>query len=198
MKSKKGQSLIELILGVAIGALLVGAAAAALSVTLRSSSGLRTTQTALYLGKELMNEVRAYAARDWKNAYFLSRVPAVYYLVSAGTGFATSSGSEEIILNETAYTRSFTLEDVIREAVADPGLLEVQVNVLWNSGGIAAGTTTLHSRIARRGSEAIAQTDWSGGPVDPAPITPTLPAVFASSTKIDYGGTPGAVKVEGF
>ncbi len=197
LHSEKGQSLIELLLGVAIGAVLVGGAAVALVFVLTASSSGRAGQTALYLSTELMQSVRAYAGADWHNVEFLARLPVAYYLAPSGASFATSSGAEEIAVGGGTYLRSFSLTDVYRGGTLDPGTLEVVVTTAWTAGG-KTGTTTFTSLLARRRSEVMTQTDWSGGPVQPAQVVSAYPAVFASSTQIDYAGTPGAAKVLGF
>jgi len=200
MKSHRGgQSLIELIIGFAIGALLVVSAIMAITLTLRSRTTNTASQTAVFLGQELLESVRSFSKGNWAAMYLLERSPFQYALLPAGSTFATGTGAEIVVIDGATFTRTFVLKDVLRNGVPDPNVLEITV-FITQGGGAALATTSLATYVAgpsAGGSDAFVQTDWSGG-VSGEQILSAPGITFASSTLIDYASLPGSIKVLGY
>ncbi|MCL4400013.1 LamG domain-containing protein [Patescibacteria group bacterium] len=101
MKNNSGQSLIEILIGLSIGALLIGAASMAIAFVLRSGSTVQILGTATELSQDLMNKTKSYAMANWTNFYSLSHTSSTkYFLISSSTGFVPVQGMEGVIDNE--------------------------------------------------------------------------------------------------
>lgn len=103
MKRNSGQSLIEVLMGLAIGALLIGAASIAVAFVLRSGATLQTINTATQLSQDLLNKVKTFSLSSWGNVYNLQHSTSTinpYFLVASGTGFIAAQGEEGVIDNE--------------------------------------------------------------------------------------------------
>lgn len=103
MGSRSGQSLIEVLMGLAIGALLIGAASIAIAFILRSGSTVQTINTATQFSQDLLNKVKTFSASNWGNVYNLQRSTSTinpYFLVASGAGFIATPGEEGVIDNE--------------------------------------------------------------------------------------------------
>ena len=69
-----GQSLIEILIGVAIGAILIGGAAATITLTLRSNVQNKNIQIASSFSQAMLDQVSVYADADWHNIDVLSGI----------------------------------------------------------------------------------------------------------------------------
>jgi len=74
---KKGQSLVEIIVSMAVGTLIIGSAVGALIVTIRSNLVNRDTNFAATLGQDLLDSVGAVAEGNWVQVYEIPRVGGV-------------------------------------------------------------------------------------------------------------------------
>lgn len=99
--SRRGQSLLEVIVGLSIGAILIGAGAIAVSSMLRANFTLQKSQGASALNQELMDQVRAFAGASWQNLSVLSRGSSTpYFLVASGSVSRVASGTEGVLDND--------------------------------------------------------------------------------------------------
>ncbi len=100
-KNEAGQSLIEIIIALAIGALLVGAASMAIIVVLQSSSTSQIQQSATILGQDIMEKARAFSLGSWDDLYGLTKGSStLYYFYTTSTQFAILQGKEGIVAND--------------------------------------------------------------------------------------------------
>lgn len=98
IKSKNGQSLIEVLLALGIAGILIGSAAAAISLALRQDLDIRTTQSANSLADGLINNIRTAAQSDWHILYDLQKGSGnKYFIVSSSTVPVAVSGEESIL-----------------------------------------------------------------------------------------------------
>ena len=141
-----GQSLIELLLGIAIGAILIGGATGALVVTLRSGLQNKSLQTASALVQELLDKATVYGEGNWRNVYNLNKGQP-YHLVYSGSTFNEAAGSENISFEGIDYTRYFAVENVQRDSgdnivsgggIEDPSTQLITITVSWPFGGESA------------------------------------------------------------
>lgn len=103
LKRLEGQSLVEIMVGLAIGGILMGAAAFAISVMLRSSASIQKSGGGAVLAQDLIDKVRAYGAASWQNVYGLTKgtnTAAQYFLNASGSTYLAVQGQEGMIDND--------------------------------------------------------------------------------------------------
>ena len=99
--ARSGQSLAEVMIGLAIGAILIGAASFAITTMLKTNLSAQRSQFAANLAQETIERVRSYASADWQNVYGLTKGSSTpYYFVASGTQFFAVQGTEGIIEND--------------------------------------------------------------------------------------------------
>ncbi len=98
---RAGQSLIEILIALAIGAILIGAAALGIAFMLRATSTNQNLQSASGLIRETIEKLRAWSSADWQNVYGLTKGTSTKYFLSAsGTVFQVIQGEEGVVENE--------------------------------------------------------------------------------------------------
>ena len=98
---RSGQSLIEIIIALAIGSIIIGSASTALVVILRSGTTAETQRSATALAQDYIEKTRAYARADWHNIYNLTKGSSTtYYFNASSTEIFTISGEEGVIAND--------------------------------------------------------------------------------------------------
>jgi Tfp pilus assembly protein PilV len=204
-----GQSILEIVVALAIGTILIVGAVTAISSSLRVDVESTNQQIASFLNQELANNVSAFSASNWRNIYDLGKSPDQFYLVDSGGVFTTSSGNEMITVNGVEFDRYFTVENVSRDgggaiestyivANDDPSTQKLKVFTVWSvSGGSASNT--IDKYLTRSGSLVFVQTDWIGDFTDPVIEVVSLPDSsynkFATSTDITL--ISGSIKIQG-
>jgi type II secretory pathway pseudopilin PulG len=203
--SNSGQSLVELLIAVAVGTILVAAAAAVISPVLKINTQANRAQAATALAHELLDNVRVWAEGDWHNISSLATTSANhYYLNSATSPFSSSTGDEQVTVSSTTYTRYFYVDDVFRDASGnitnsssgasfDPSTKLVTVAYSWPT----SATYTISTHLTRYRNNVFDQTDWSGGPGQGGPTTSTN-SMFATSSNINYTTSSGSLYLQGF
>ena len=150
--NSRGQSLAEILIAVAVGAIIIGSAAVGISLLLRSNLDSRSSQTASFLAREYLDKARSLSESNWHNIYDLSPKGATsaYKIVASGTtGLAIASGTESSTIENITYTRYFTVENIRRDASDnivesggtwdDPSTQKITAVVQWPSGGQTQG-----------------------------------------------------------
>ncbi len=180
LSSRRGQSLIELLIALGIGTLFIIGAIGALSVTLRLDSQTTHSQPGIELANELIEELRTISNADWHTLGDLTQDGAtVYQITPTPTFYATSTGKETVTLNGTPYQRYFLLAPVYRDEdeqiISPPGILDpstIQVTAIaeWSQYG-QTNDVRVVSYLARTRNRLWIQTDWKGGPAGDGPTT---------------------------
>src|SRR5438105_2246928 len=118
LNSKRGgQSLIEVLIASALGAVMITAAVGAIVPAMRVTSQTNKSQAGTALAKELLENVRVWAENDWHNISGLTSGAANHYYLNATTSpFTVSAGEEQVAISTTTYTRYFYVSDVSRDA----------------------------------------------------------------------------------
>ncbi len=203
LNSRRGQSLVELIVALGIGTLFIIGAIGALTVTLRLDSQSSHSQPAIELTNALIEELRTISNADWHTLDNLTKDGTTEYQVTTTTTFyAASTGKEPVTLNETTYERYFVLDPVYRDAdeqivdssgTLDPSTLKVTAITEWSQYGqtLDVRFVTYLGRIRNR---LFTQTDWSGGFTNTDGVVSTLPTEFTTSTNIRYS-TAGSLTI---
>jgi Tfp pilus assembly protein PilV len=199
--SPQGQSLVEVLIAVAIGTVLVVAGVALIVPALRSNTQAAKVQMASSLGKELLDNVRVWSEGNWSNVLALATgTTNTYYLITTSSPYTANAGSQSLVVGTSTYLRYFYLSDVYRDTSGnvvtsagtfDPSTKQVTVGYNWLGG---SSTNTMSTYIVRARNNAVTQNDWSGGPNQPNAETSTNNQ-FATSSNVDYATTTGAIYV---
>lgn len=98
---RSGQSLIEVLIGLSIGAILIGAATIAISSILQSNVGIERNQAASAFGQDLIDKTRAWGDENWRNIYDLTKGTSTqYFLNASGSTLFVIQGAEGLIDND--------------------------------------------------------------------------------------------------
>lgn len=200
-KRDDGQSLIEVLISVAIGVLFIIAAVASISPALKTSTQASRAEAGTALAKELLNNVRVWSDANWSNVAQLATSSANhYYLSTSSSPFSSVAGDEVALVATTTYARYFYVDDVYRDAgdvlvssggAYDPSTKKLTVAYSWPQ----SSTATISMYITRRRDNIFWQTDWSGGSGQNGPIT-SVNGMFSTSSNIDYTTTTGSIIVK--
>ena len=99
--SRSGQSLIEVIVGLAIGAILMGASAFAIAGMIQTNNTSQKWRSATALAQGLLTNTRAYGTVNWQNLYGLSKGSGSdYFLNASGTTYNVIWGKEGMLDND--------------------------------------------------------------------------------------------------
>jgi prepilin-type N-terminal cleavage/methylation domain-containing protein len=101
LQSESGQSLIEVLIGLAIGAILIGAASLGVVFILRSSTATQHLQSGTQFNKDLVDRVRSVAGATWQDLHGLTKgTSTAYFVVASGTQQIVIEGKEGVLSNE--------------------------------------------------------------------------------------------------
>jgi len=217
-QSKRGQSLIEIIVAISIGAILIGGATAIIVPILRSNLETRNVQIATSLAQEYLDNVQAIAESNWHLIYTppSSKGPSSqFYLRATSTTYETLSGTTSTVVEGRTFTRYFSIENVNRTSCGvgnatttatttcnmepgdsyiaeDPSTQKITATVSWPEGR----SISRSQYLTRSRNKVFVQTDWSGGP-SPEPEVPITAEnnQFATSSNINYASTTGSIKI---
>jgi len=207
-KKTEGQSLIELILAIALGVIFIGVAAMVIAPILKINTETNEAKVGGAWARELLENTRLWVENDWHNLDGLAR-QEYYYLSTSTDIFVLSDGIESVDFGTTTYRRFFYIQDICRDSnnvfsftgeapcdnpyVTDPSVVKVNLRYSWSP---EYATKTFSALVTRFRNKITVQTDWStGGGVNG---TTTLTAGYATSSVIDATSTPGSIVIEGF
>jgi type II secretory pathway pseudopilin PulG len=216
----KGQSLIEVIIGIAVAGILIGATTAATVVMLRSNFDTKTAQIASFLASEYLDNLQSLAYSDWQKIYTppaSKGADSQFYLNASGTTFALVSGATTTAIEGKNFTRYFSIENVSRDSCGigsitanattscisvgdsgiadDPSTQKITARVDWEGGRYLSKIQYL----TRSQNKVFIQTDWSGGANQAAFPTSTnytyINNKFFNSSNINYSSSTGAITI---
>lgn len=97
LRAQEGQSLMEIIIGLGIGAILIGTASFGIAFTLRSTTANQSLAGASQLTQGVLDNVQSFSNANWQNIYNLGKTSSnQYFLVASGTAFLAVRGDEGI------------------------------------------------------------------------------------------------------
>lgn len=219
LNPQKGQSLVEILIAIGIGAILIGGATAVVIPILRSNLETRNVQIATSLTQEYLDNLQNLTEANWFNIYNppAPKGPASqFYLAPTSTTFMILSGATSTVIEGRTFTRYFSIENVNRDLCGagditanatttctsgpgtvgvtdDPSTQKITATVTWPEGR----SLSKSQYLTRIRNEVFVQTDWFEGPGQEGPITSENNR-FATSTNIDYISTAGSIKIQGF
>ena len=203
-KNRGGQTLIEVLIAIAIGAIMLSAAASLILPALRVNSQAGRTQVSVQLAQQLLDNVRSWSEGDWHNIANLATSSANrFYLNASSSPFTSVSGTETVIVTTSTYTRYFYVDDVSRSSSSgaivlsagayDPSTKKITVVAGWTQGA----TSSIIDYLTRSADQVYVQTDWSGGPGQSNPAS-TTNSLFSTSTNINYTTSTGSIQLQVF
>lgn len=196
---KRGQSLVEILMAVALGAIMIAAAATVISVSLKTNTQASRIQVGTGLAKGLLENVKVWSEQNWHNIVSLSTTSLNHYYLSTSTPPSAISGDEVITIGSSTYIRYFYIDDVGRDGngkivssggINDPSTKKITVE--WSTNQVP--TTSVSAYITRSRHKIYLQTDWSGGGGQQGPLT-TVGNQFSTSSNIIYT-TPGSIYID--
>ncbi|KKU81352.1 MAG: hypothetical protein UY07_C0020G0006 [Parcubacteria group bacterium GW2011_GWA1_47_8] len=181
---KRGALLLELLIAIAILAVILSVGSQAVYVSLQSGKTSGESDTAMGLASEALEQTRAVADEKWQNIYDLTK-GSQYHFVQSGNKWATSTGSELITLNTGSFTRYVVVQNICRDTTVgvrdvtgitdtdgtattcttstgafDPSTQKVTVTVSWSGNG---SPVTISDYFIRWRNKVCNQTGWSTG-----------------------------------
>lgn len=207
MKSSNGQILVEIIIVSLIVIFISLSVTQIISSSLKGVSKSMSQSPAVFLGRETAEAVRAISKEDWHNISGLATSSAnKYSAIISGGKWATSTGIENITLNNIAYSRYFFIDDVYRSTSTgdivsgggyyDPSTVKINIVVNWTDLQGASQNFSQVVYFSRGLNQTYSQTDWSGGSTGEVVITGAT-TTFATSSNIDYSTTTGSIQLTG-
>lgn len=133
----RGQSLVELVIGIAIAAILAGSVVAALLLSVRVNKESINTRAASVLAQELLDNTRSLGEGDWTSIYNQSNKSAssTYYI---DFGLASSGVTSTL-------TRSISSGENDYSHFSDGGWISTQLQTKF--GDDSSGLATVHSGL---------------------------------------------------
>lgn len=197
--ARRGQSLIEVLVAIAVGTILILGAARVIAPSAKTSTQVGNIQVETALATQLENNVRVWAAGNWNALLALSTsTTSTYYLITTTSPFVATSGIESITESTSTFTRYFSVSSVYRDTndnivsivlgTIDPSTMLITVGY----GGPQGTSSTASFYLTRNIANAYDQSDWSGGPGANTAVTSTG-NTFATSTNILYTSTTGSL-----
>lgn len=183
---RRGQSLIEILVAVAIGGLIVGSAAVAVTVALRVNSQSKSVRTGSLLLQEMMDNTRSIAEGNWHTLYNLAKGSTTSYYVDSSLVFST--GTRTATVDGTVYTLHFSVENVQRSSLGgpivasgtdDPSTQKITGYIAWPNGS----TLSAVEYLTRHNNRVQTITDWSD------------PTTYSSQSGLDLS-TPGQATLQ--
>lgn len=187
IKYNSGQSLVEILVALAVGIIFVLGTIIAVQMSLKTGKDSEKIQTSAMFARELMDNVKIFAESDWHNISNLATTSAnKYYLNTSNSPFTVVSGEESISVGTTTYSRYFYVDDVYRDGsgqitqsggTLDPSTKKITIVYKW----IGGNDKYLITYLTRFKNMIFNQTDWSGGGGQDGPITSTNEKFSTSS-----------------
>lgn len=187
----KAQSLLELLLSIAIGTILIGGSVLLMGTSLRGFSAIKQKTTINSLLRQQNEIIISLAQDNWHNIYDLTR-NSNYYATSTNNVLTISSGQQEGIINSISYKRYFKVFDTYRDSngnLADSGTVDpntLKVTSILEYGYNFNSSSSLNFYLTRStNNQVIQQTDWSQGEGYEGPV-PYPDNKFYSQSNINY------------
>ncbi|HCX45356.1 TPA: hypothetical protein DGT35_02015, partial [Patescibacteria group bacterium] len=171
-KNKSGQSLIEILIAMAVGTITILAAVTVLTLMLRVGKQDVSFQTAAFLEQEVVDNLLVTAERDWQEVAETSDNKKYYLKITETKGvFEIVEGTKTVAIDDVDYTYYIEFDEVNRSSSGaisssgskDPSTRRVELLVTWKFQGDDE-ISTVTKYITRSKNEVFRQTNWSGGP----------------------------------
>jgi type II secretory pathway pseudopilin PulG len=206
--NQKGQLLIEILIAIAVVALIIGATSNLFLVNFKNSRFSEGKNDALLLAQEAVEAMGTITENDWHNIYLPpmgngnkdDKGESFVYCIKNVSSAWTITGSFsdcEIILNGKKYTRKINIFNVNRTDAEisetgedDPSTQKIRVAVSYADGK----DIVLEKYLTRWENDIFIQSDWLGGSGSQGPFDASNTIdVFDSGLDID--NSPGGIRL---
>ena len=202
---ESGQLLLEILVAISVLAVIVAAGSQLIYVGMVGNKSASEKNVAQGLSVESIEAVQNAAFEKWQDIYNLTKGSTDYYPQQSNGKWAIAAGSESVVINDIAYTRSFTIQNVCRDNTTrnitditdsngssttactlaggspDPSTQKINVSISWPD----AEPFTHSEYVTRWRNKVCLQTNWGGGA---GSGTTTCPAsVYGSKSNITAG-----------
>ncbi|MEW6617531.1 MAG: hypothetical protein AB1333_03905 [Patescibacteria group bacterium] len=200
-RNQSGQLLLELLVAVAAAAIIVTLGAQTTYVSIRGNKVAGDKNIALGLAQETLTAVDGVATEKWQNVYDLTKGSAQYYTATSSGKWVIASGTQDYILNNVIYTRSFTIQNVCRSTSTraitgitdtsggattcstntgshDPSTQKINITISWPE----ADPLTESAYITRWRNKVFTQTQWST--MSEGPATSSASLFYSTTTNV--------------
>jgi len=170
-KARKGQSLIELLVAIAIGTILIGGSVGLIGVSIKSYGTVKKHLQANVLIRESAEVIQSLTRSNWHNIDGLTK-GSDYKISLSGNFWTISSGQETGIVNNIPYERYFQVYDVFRNAsgdiststsaTIDPSTQKITIILKYGNNYTSSSSISFYFTRSDNNS-VFHQTDWAGG-----------------------------------
>jgi len=171
------QSLIEILVAVAVGVILVGSSTILIGVSLRSYDSIKLHLQSNMLIRQKAEAIQALARNDWHSIYSLNK-ESDYEISLLENTWVISSGQEIDTINDIPYKRYFQVYNVTRDAngniaetgTNDPNTQKVIIFVDYGNDYVNSSSVSFYL-VRSLNNRTFHQTDWSEGDGQSGPIS---------------------------
>ena len=169
--TQKGSLLLELLIVIALLAVILATGSEAVFVSLQSGKVSGERDVAMGLANEGLEATRSATEENWLNTYLLTRGAQYYATSTAVAGkWTLASGSQTIVVNNATYTRYVVISNVSRDVPTrniettyvanddDPSTQKITVTVSWPN----ADPVTASEYLFRWKNKSCSQGSWVG------------------------------------
>jgi hypothetical protein len=192
ISNQRGQSLIELMAGMAIGVIFIIGLGVVVAPSVRINQETAQIQSKAELISGLADTIKSWAGGNWNNVLALATGTSnLYYLSSASSPFVASAGSQQIIVGSTTYTQYFYVSDGYRDVSGNATTTVAgdtyDPSTKFFTATIAATTSpasvplSLSFYLTRNASNVFSETSWAGGGGQNNPVTVAGTSFFSDS-----------------
>jgi len=173
---RKGQSLVEILVAVAVGTILIGGSVGLMGVSIKSYGTVRKHLQANILIRQAAEVIQSLARSNWHNIYDLTK-GTDYKISLSGNFWTISAGQETDTVNSIPYKRYFQVNDVNRDAsdnIAEVGTDDPstqKITIILEYGNNYTSSSSISFYFTRSDNNSVFhQTDWAGGDSVTGPV----------------------------
>ena len=167
--TRKGQSLVEILVAVAIGTILIGGSVAMVGVSIRSYGSVKKHLQANMLIRQTAEVIQSLAKSDWHSIYDLTK-GSDYKITESGNIWTINVGQETDTVNDVSYKRYFQVYDVDRDGsdnisetgTNDPSTQKITIILEYGNNYVSSSSISFYLTRSEFNT-VFNQTDWSGG-----------------------------------
>lgn len=174
--TRKAQSLVEILVAVAVGTILIGGSVGLMGVSLKSYGTVKKHLQANVLIRQGAEVIQSLARSNWHNIYDLTKGND-YKITESGNTWTISPGKETDTINDIPYKRYFQVYNVNRDesdnisevGTDDPSTQKI--TIILEYGNNYTSSSSISFFLTRSDNNAVFhQTDWAGGDSVTGPV----------------------------
>lgn len=154
---ESGQLLLEIVIVIAVATVVIAVTSQMTYVSLQGNKMAGDKNVALGILEETLEGVRSAATERWPNLYDLAKGQTAYYPQKSAGTWVITSGTENVTMNGINYSRSFTIQNICRDASTR------DITGITDSTGSATTCTSSGGTLDPSTQQVSAVVSWSGG-----------------------------------